>query len=163
MKNEAKKKKEKKSLQIPLQEDHLLPRLPRLPIKLPTLRHVPRVASPASRHQGRRRHKSRGLWLLLIPTAELLRKMLTLMLTLKFHISRRILSLFNSGFYCCCFCLLLFWSLVCFVACDFLTTICRLVIVNFCFTIIMSIGSTQISILLLCFLYLFVRMITMNE
>ena len=88
----------------PLQEGgHLLLRLRRLPIKLPTLRHAPRVASPASRHQGRRRHESRGLWLLLIPTAELLRKMLTL----KLPISRRILSLFNSGFLllfvCCCF------------------------------------------------------------
>ena len=106
MKNETKKKKKKnlkkkKRLQIPLQEGgHLLPRLP---IKLPTLRHAPRVASPASRHQGRRRHESRGLWLLLIPTAELLRKMLTL----KLPISRRILSLFNSVFLllfvCCCF------------------------------------------------------------
>ena len=60
--------------------------------------------------------------------------------------------------------LLLFWSLVCFVASDFLTTICHLAIVNVCVIIVLSIGNTQISILLLCFLYLFVElMITMNE
>ena len=53
---------------------------------------------------------------------------------------------------------------VCFVASDCLTTICHLAIVNVCVIIIVSIGNTQISILLLCFLYLFVElMITMNE
>ena len=52
---------------------------------------------------------------------------------------------------------------VCFVASDALTTICHLAIVNVCVIIILSIGNTQISILLLCFLYLFVEpMITMN-
>ena len=62
-----------------------------------------------------------------------------------------------------CF-LLSFWFLVCFVASDVLTTICHLAIVNVCMSIILSIGNTQISILLLCFLYLFVElMITMNE
>ena len=51
-----------------------------------------------------------------------------------------------------------------FVASDFLTTICHLAIVNVCVIIILSIGNTQISILLLCFVYLFVElMITMNE
>ncbi len=51
-----------------------------------------------------------------------------------------------------------------FVASDVLTTICHLAIVNVCVIIILSIGNTQISILLLCFLYLFVElMITMNE
>ena len=44
------------------------------------------------------------------------------------------------------------------------TTICRLAIVNVSVIIILSIGNTQISTLLLCFLYLFVElMITMNE
>ena len=53
---------------------------------------------------------------------------------------------------------------VCFVASDVLTTICHLAIVNVCVIIILSICNTQISILLLCFLYLFVElMITMNE
>ena len=53
---------------------------------------------------------------------------------------------------------------VCFVASDVLTTICHLAIVNICVIIIFSIGNTQISILLLCFLYLFAEfMITMNE
>ena len=53
---------------------------------------------------------------------------------------------------------------VCFVASDVLTTICHLAIVNVCVIMILSIGTTQISILLLCFLYLFVDlMITMNE
>ena len=76
-------------------------------------------------------------------------------------------------FCCCCFCfvlfcfvcfLLSFWSFVCFVASDVLTTICHLAIVNVCLIIIVYIGNTQISILLLCFLYLFVEfMITMNE
>ena len=62
------------------------------------------------------------------------------------------------------FVLLLFWSLVCFIASDFLTTICHLAIVNVCVITILSIGNTQISILLLCFLYLFVEfIITMNE
>ena len=41
---------------------------------------------------------------------------------------------------------------------------CHLAIVNVCVIIIFSIGNTQISILLLCFLYLFVELlITMNE
>ena len=54
--------------------------------------------------------------------------------------------------------------MVYFVACDFLTTICHLAIVNVCVIIILSIGNTQISIPLLGFLYLFVElMITMNE
>ena len=59
-----------------------------------------------------------------------------------------------------CFdCLLCFLFCCCFVASDFLTTICHLAIINVC----VSIGNTQISILLLCFLYLFVEfMITMN-
>ena len=53
---------------------------------------------------------------------------------------------------------------VCFVAPDVLTTICRLAIVSVCVIMILSIGDTQISILLLCFPYLFVElMITMNE
>ena len=56
------------------------------------------------------------------------------------------------------------WSLVCFDASDFLTRICHLAIVNVYVLIIFCIGNTQISILLLCFLYLFVElMITMNE
>ena len=51
-----------------------------------------------------------------------------------------------------------------FVASDVLTTICRLAIVNVCVVIVLSIGNTQISVLLLCFLYLFVElMIAMNE
>ena len=51
-----------------------------------------------------------------------------------------------------------------FVASDVLTTICHLAIVSVCVIIILSIGDTQISILLLCFLYLFVElMITKNE
>ena len=51
-----------------------------------------------------------------------------------------------------------------FVASDVLTTICHLAIVNVCVIIILFIGNTQISILLLRFLYLFVElMITMNE
>ena len=59
--------------------------------------------------------------------------------------------------FCCCFGL-------CFVASDILTTICHLAIVNVCVIIILSIGNTQISTLLLCFLYLFVElMIIMNE
>ena len=53
---------------------------------------------------------------------------------------------------------------VCFVASDVLTTIYHLAIVNVCMIIILYIDNTQISILLLCFLYLFVElMITMNE
>ena len=53
---------------------------------------------------------------------------------------------------------------VCFVASDVLTTICHLAIVNVCVIISLSLGNTQLSILLLCFLYLFVElMITMNE
>ena len=60
--------------------------------------------------------------------------------------------------------LLLLWSLFCFAAFDFLTKICHIAIVNVCVIIILSIVNTQISILLLCFLYLFVElMITMNE
>jgi len=62
------------------------------------------------------------------------------------------------------FLFLLFWSLFCFVASDFLTIICHFAIVNVCVIIILSIGNTQISTLLLCFLYLFVElMIIMNE
>ena len=41
------------------------------------------------------------------------------------------------------------WSLVWFVASEFLTTICHLAIVNVCVIIILCIGNTQISILLL--------------
>ena len=53
--------------------------------------------------------------------------------------------------------------LVCFVASDFLT-ICHLAIVNVCVIVILSRGNTQISILLLRLLYLFVElMITINE
>ena len=73
--------------------------------------------------------------------------------------------------FCCCFvCLLcfflLFWPLVWFVASDSSTTICHLGIVNVCVIIILSISYhfiyTQISILLLCFLYSLVElMITM--
>ena len=44
------------------------------------------------------------------------------------------------------------------VASDVLRTICHLAIVNVCVIIILSIGNTQISILLLCFLYLFVEL-----
>ena len=45
-----------------------------------------------------------------------------------------------------------------------LTSVCHLAIVNVCVIIILSIGNTQISILLLCFLYVFVElMITLNE
>ena len=72
--------------------------------------------------------------------------------------------LFWGCLFVCLFFLLLFWSLFCFVASDFLTTICHLAIVNVCVIIILYIGNTQISILLLCFLNLFVElMITMNE
>ena len=64
----------------------------------------------------------------------------------------------------CLFLLLLFWSLFCFVASDFLTTVCHLTVVNVCVIIILSIGNSQIRILLLCFLYLFAElMITMNK
>ena len=74
-------------------------------------------------------------------------------------------------FCCCCFYfvlfvgfLLSFWSLVCFVASDVLTTIGHLAIANVCMIIILYIGNTQISRLLLCFLYLFVElMIMLNE
>ena len=63
------------------------------------------------------------------------------------------------------FCFLLsFWSFVCFDASDVLTIICRLAIVGVCVIVILYIGNTQISILLLCFLYLFVEfVITMSE
>ena len=54
-------------------------------------------------------------------------------------------------------------SLVSFDTCDFLTTICCLAIVNVCVIIILSIGNTQISILLLCFLYLFDELINYDE
>ena len=76
-----------------------------------------------------------------------------------------LLFLFLFCFVCLFVCLLLsFWSFVCFVASDVLTTICHLAVVNVCMIIILYIGNTQISILLLCFLYLFVElMITMNE
>ena len=64
----------------------------------------------------------------------------------------------------CLFLLLSFWSFVCFVASDVLTTICHLAIVNVCMIIIFYLGNTHISILLLCFLYLFVELkIMMNE
>ena len=54
--------------------------------------------------------------------------------------------------------------LVCLVASDFLTVICHLAILNVCVIIIFSVGNTQIRILLLCFLYLFVELtITLNE
>ena len=67
--------------------------------------------------------------------------------------------LFSFSF---CFVVVLVFGL--FVASDFLTTICHLAIVNVCVIIILSIGNTQMSILLLCFLYLFVElMITVNE
>ena len=67
--------------------------------------------------------------------------------------------------FCLLVCFLLsFWSFVCFVASDVLTTICYLANVNVCMIIILYIGNTEISILLLCFLYLFVElMIMMNE
>ena len=62
------------------------------------------------------------------------------------------------------FLLLSFWSFVCFVASDVLTIICHLAIVGVCVIVILYIGNTQISILLLCFLYLFVELvITMRE
>ena len=68
---------------------------------------------------------------------------------------------FVSLFLCFVVVILVF---VCFVASDVLTTICHLAIVNVCVIIILYIGNTPISILLLCFLYLFVEpMITMNE
>ena len=71
--------------------------------------------------------------------------------------------LFLFCFVCLLVCFV-FLYFVCFVASDVLTTIYRLAIVNVCMIIILSIGNTQISILLLCFLYLFVElMITMNE
>ena len=72
--------------------------------------------------------------------------------------------LFLFCFVCLLVCFLLsFWSFVCFVASDVLTS-CHLVIVNVCMIIILYIGNTQIGILLLCFLYLFVKlMIMMNE
>ena len=55
-------------------------------------------------------------------------------------------------------------NFVCFVASDILTIICHLAIVGVCVIVILYIGNTQISILLLCFLYLFVELvITMNE
>ena len=55
-------------------------------------------------------------------------------------------------------------SFVCFVASDVLTTVCHLAVVNVCMIIILYIGNTQISIMLLCFLYLFVElMIMLNE
>ena len=60
------------------------------------------------------------------------------------------------SFLFCCFGL-------CFVASDFLTTICNLAIVNVCVIIILSIGNTQISILLLSFLYLFVELMITTE
>ena len=45
-----------------------------------------------------------------------------------------------------------------FVASDLLTTIGHLAIVNVCGSIMLSIGNTQISILLFCFLYLFAEL-----
>ena len=66
--------------------------------------------------------------------------------------------------FCLFVCLFWFWSFVWFVASDFFTTICHLAFVNVCVIIILSIGNTQISILLFCFLHLFVELvITMNE
>ena len=68
-------------------------------------------------------------------------------------------------FFCCWFFFFVFFFLVfgfCFVASDFLTTICHLAFVNVCVIIILSIGNTQISILLLRFLFVEL-MITINE
>ena len=67
--------------------------------------------------------------------------------------------------FCLFVCLLLsFWSFVCFVASDVLTIICHLAIVGVCVIVVLYIGNTQISILLLRFLYLFVELvITMSE
>ena len=49
------------------------------------------------------------------------------------HLCRNVLAF--SRLFVCLF-LLLFWSLVCFVASDFLTTICHLAILNVCVIII---------------------------
>ena len=58
----------------------------------------------------------------------------------------------------------LWWFFVRWFKYEDVSTICHLAIVNVCVIIILSIGNTQISILLLCFLCLFVElMITMNE
>ena len=66
--------------------------------------------------------------------------------------------------FCFCFVVVVILVFVCFVASDVLTTICHLATVKVCMIFILSIGNTQISILLLCFLYLFVDLIiTMNE
>ena len=74
------------------------------------------------------------------------------------------LLLFFSFFLSFVFVVVLVFVLFCFVASDFLTTICHLTIVNVCVIIILSIGNIQISILLLCFLDLFVELtIPMNE
>ena len=56
----------------------------------------------------------------------------------------------NDCFFVCLF-LLSFWSLVCFVASEVLTTVCHLAIVNVCVIIMLSIGNTQISILTFVF------------
>ena len=75
-----------------------------------------------------------------------------------------LLFLFLFCFLFCLFVFVVILVFVSFVASDVLTTICRLAIVNVCVIIILSTGNTQISILLLCFLYLFVElMITMKE
>ena len=59
-----------------------------------------------------------------------------------------------------CFVVVLVW----FVASDILTKIGHLAIVIVSVIIMLSIGNTQISVLLLCFVYLFVELkITMNE
>ena len=75
-------------------------------------------------------------------------------------------SLHSTLFCCCfvfCFVAVLVFGLFCSL-CLFFTPICHLAIVNVCVIIILPIGNTQISILLLCFLYLFGElMITMNE
>ena len=67
-------------------------------------------------------------------------------------------------FFVCLYVFVVILVFVCFVASDVLTTICLLAIVNVCVIIILFIGNTQISTLLLCFPYLFVElMIRMNE
>ena len=56
------------------------------------------------------------------------------------------------------------WSVVYDAKMCILPSTCHLAIVNVCMIIILYIGNTQISILLFCFLYLFVElMIMMNE
>ena len=79
-----------------------------------------------------------------------------------------VVLLFLFLFVCLLLILFLFFVLLLFglwfVASDLLTTICHLAIVNVCVIIMLSKGNTQISILLFCFLYLFVEfMMTKNE